>query len=104
MATFKTACVQLTSSDDMAANLGVVGDLVRRARDQGADFITTPEIVALMDRGRAMREQAVEEAAHPAVAAFAALALETGAWLLAGSMAVRADDGRMANRSLLFDP
>ncbi len=104
MAIFKTACLQLTSSDDVAANLGVVGDLARRARDQGADFITTPEIVALMDRGRAMREQAVAEAAHPAVAGFAELAVETGAWLLAGSIAVEAEGGRMANRSLLFDP
>ena len=104
MAKFRAACVQLTTSDDLAANLSVVGDLVRQARDAGADFITTPENVALMDRGKAMQAQAVEETEHPARQAFQDLAIETGAWLLAGSIAVRAEDGRMANRSLLFDP
>ncbi len=104
MAKFRAACVQLTTGDDLAANLSVVGDLVRQARDAGADFITTPENVALMDRGKAMQAQAVEETEHPARQAFQDLAIETGAWLLAGSIAVRAEDGRMANRSLLFDP
>ncbi len=104
MAKFRAACVQLTTGDDLAANLRVVGDLVRQARDAGADFITTPENVALMDRGKAMQAQAVEETEHPARQAFQDLAIETGAWLLAGSIAVRAEDGRMANRSLLFDP
>jgi len=104
MAKFIAACVQTSTSDDMARNLREVGELVRQARDKGAEFITTPEVVALMDRGRSMREQAVAEEQHPARAAFSELAAETGSWLLAGSIAVSAEDGRMANRSLLFDP
>jgi predicted amidohydrolase len=105
MAKFIAACVQTNTSDDMARNMREVGDLVRRARDRGADFITTPEVVALMDRGPGMKEQAVAEERHPFRAHFSELARETGAWLLLGSMAVRADDdARMANRSLLFDP
>ena len=105
MATFTAACVQTSTTDDMARNMAEVADPVRQARDQGADFITTPEVVAVMDRGPAMREQAVAEAEHPFRALFADLARETGAWLLLGSMAVHAEeDERMANRSLLFDP
>jgi deaminated glutathione amidase len=105
MAKFTAACVQTNTSDEMARNLTEVGDLVRRARDRGADFIATPEVVALMDRGPGMKQQAVAEEAHPFRALFSELARETGAWLLLGSMAVHADeDERLANRSLLFDP
>ncbi len=104
MSTFKVACLQVTTSDDMAANIEMVADMTRRARDEGADFVTTPENVSLMDRGAAVRAQAVDEAAHPARLAFAKLAAETGVWFLAGSIACAAEDGRMANRSLLFDP
>ena len=105
MAKFIAACVQTNTSDDMARNMREVGDLVRRARDLGADFITTPEVVALMDRGPSMKQQAVAEEVHPFRAHFSELARETGAWLLLGSMAVHADDDeRMANRSLLFNP
>ncbi len=104
MSRFQVACLQITTGDDMAANLRGVAELTRRARDEGANFVTTPENVALMDRGAAVRAQAVEDAEHPARLAFAELAAETGTWFLAGSIACAAEDGRMANRSLLFDP
>ena len=104
MTLFKTACIQLTTSADIEANIKIVRELALRARGEGADFITTPEVVAVMDRGRAMREQAVAAEEHPAVRAFGELSRETGAWILAGSIALKAEDGRMANRSLLFDP
>jgi predicted amidohydrolase len=43
------------------------------------------------------------EADHPAIPFFADLARETGTVLLAGSLSIRRDDGRIANRSFLFD-
>ncbi len=104
MTGFQVACLQITTSDDMAANIAMVSDMARRARDAGADFITTPENVSLMDGGAAVRAQAAVEDEHLARLAFAELARETGAWFLAGSIACAAEDGRMANRSLLFDP
>ena len=55
------------------------------------------------DRARLVAA-APEEADHPAHAAFRDLARETGAWILGGSITVRAGDGRVANRSLLIDP
>ncbi len=104
MTGFQVACLQITTSDDMAANIAMVSDMARRARDAGAEFITTPENVSLMDGGAAVRAQAAPEDEHPARLAFAELARETGVWFLAGSIACAAEDGRMANRSLLFDP
>ena len=39
-----------------------------------------------------------------AMARFSALARELDAWILLGSIAVTTDDGRLANRSVMFDP
>jgi predicted amidohydrolase len=103
---FKVACVQLTSEREFDPNIHAASDLVRRARDAGADFITTPEVVGMFEpSGRLHREKARREADHPFLAAFRDLARETGAWLLIGSLALRLDeDDRLANRSFLLDP
>lgn len=102
---FRLACIQTNSGDDMERNIYAVCALVREARDGGADLIALPEVVALIEPDRArLVATAPEEANHPARAAFRDLARETGAWILGGSITVRAGDGRVANRSLLFDP
>ena len=44
------------------------------------------------------------EDGHPGIACFSDLARETGAWLLAGSLSIKLDTGKLANRSMLFDP
>ena len=101
----KVACVQVCAGDDMARNLAVVSEGVTEAAAAGADFITTPENVALMAADRAqLQHHAVEEADHPAVAHFSDLAATVGRWVLAGSIGVAAGDGRIFNRSLLFGP
>lgn len=103
MAAFKAACVQLNSGNDMAANLGLAAAGVRAAARQGAQFIMLPEYAALLDgSGRVMRENSYPEAGHPALPAFQALARETGAWLLVGSLTVKVDGEQMANRSYLL--
>ncbi len=102
---FRLACVQTCSGDDMARNITAASDLVRKARDGGADLITLPEVVALIQPDRArLLATAPDESDHPALAAFRDLARETGAWILGGSISVRAGDDRVANRSLLIDP
>jgi len=106
MTKFKTACVQVNASNDMAENIRTTGDMIRRARDEGADFITTPECVSMMETGtKNIFAKAHPEVSHPALAAFEELAQETGAWLLAGSLSVKLDDDeRLANRSYLVSP
>ena len=105
MATFRAACVQVNAGNDMDANLAAAGDLIRRAADAGADFITTPEVVAMMEAGRDnIRAKAADEPNHPALAAFRSLAAETGKWLLVGSLTIKEDDGPLYNRSFLLDP
>jgi len=50
-ARFTAACVQFTAGPDPEPNLRTVSDLVRRARDGGADFIMTPEASNFIESG-----------------------------------------------------
>ena len=104
---FIAACVQTNSARAPEVNIRAASDLVRRARDAGAEFILLPEIVNMIEPKRELLfQKAKNEADDPALAAFRALAGETGAWLLAGSLAVRADgeSSMLANRSFLLAP
>jgi predicted amidohydrolase len=103
---FKAACVQLCSGPDVTANIVAAETLVRRARDAGADFILTPEVSDMIEPVRDRQfAKATSEAAHPMLAAFRALARETQAHLLLGSIIVRDSDApQLANRSFLIGP
>ena len=102
--TFRLACVQVCAGNDMAVNIDAAAGLARVARAAGADFIAFPECVAMMETGRErVLAKAAPEESHPALAAFRALAAETGAWLLGGSLSVRLAGDRVANRSHLID-
>jgi predicted amidohydrolase len=110
-APFTAACIQFTAGPEAEPNLRAVADLVRRARDAGADLIMTPEVSNLIESGRRRREKARREADDPFLAGMRDLARETGAWLLLGSLVIDpageagADPGedRLANRSFLLD-
>ena len=110
--TFTAACVQFTAARDYEPNIRVVSEMVRRARDSGADLVLTPENTGLMEPiGKLRREKARDEANHPVLAALREVARETGAWLLLGSIAVDVSrepgiaegERRLANRSYLID-
>jgi len=99
----KAACVQVNAGPEIQPNLEAAGDLVRRARDAGADFIAMPENVSLIVQGRAnVLARVKPESEHPGVPFFTGLARETGAWLLVGSLGILLEEGRVANRSYLI--
>jgi predicted amidohydrolase len=105
MAILTVACVQTNSGPEVAPNLETAAALVRAARGRGADLITLPENVALFEPRRAkLLEKAEPQENHAALAAFRALAHETGAWLLVGSLAVKLSADKVANRGFLLDP
>jgi len=102
---FRAACVQLRSTDDVAENIRAAGELIREAKSLGAAFIATPENTTLMaPDGGAKLERSFAEGHDPALPAFRALAEELGIWLLIGSLAIRTGDNKTANRSFLIDP
>lgn len=101
---FKAACIQVNAQREIDGNVARADELVREARTAGADFIAMPENVSMMGhRSRDIRGLAMSESEHTALVAFRALARETGAWLLPGSLGIAADDGRVHNRSYLID-
>ncbi len=101
--TFKAACIQLCSSTDVAENIATVERLVREAASAGAQYVQTPEMTNIVQRNRAALATAIApEQSDPAVKRFSALAAELGIVLHIGSLALRAADGKIANRALVF--
>ncbi len=102
---FRAACIQVNTREDIAANLAGAVDLVRRARDDGADLVALPETVNVMDAGRAaLLSKVGPERDNPALDKFQNVARETGAWILVGSLIIKDDGaGKMSNRSFLID-
>ncbi|MEL7463502.1 MAG: carbon-nitrogen hydrolase family protein [Pseudomonadota bacterium] len=105
MRAFRAALIQLTSSDDPAANLPVTEALIREAAASGAQFIATPEVTNVVSMSRA-RQRAVlaDEASDATLARLRVVASELGVHLLVGSLALsgESEDGRFVNRSFLI--
>ena len=105
MSSFRAACVQLRSGDDVAENIRDAAGLIRAAAKDGAQFIATPENTTLMaPDGGAKLAQSFDEAHDPALPAFGELAKELGIWLLVGSLAIKVSETKTANRSFLISP
>lgn len=105
MTTFRAACVQLRSSDDVEENIRAASALIREAKGQGANFIATPENTTLMaPDGGAKLDKSFPEDKDPALPKFRALAEELRVWLLIGSLAIKVSESKTANRSFLLDP
>ncbi len=99
------AAIQFNSGDNIEKNLENLRPMIREARSRGAELITTPENVSLIIDGRDRLFTATQnEQENTAIAFFRQEAIETGAWLLAGSLAIHTGEDRLANRSYLFNP
>jgi deaminated glutathione amidase len=99
------ACVQTNTKPDPEDNIAEVGAMIREAKAQGADLITTPEVVGMMTANRDdALARARPEATHEVLAAFRDLAAELGTWLLIGSISIKLSDDKLSNRSYLVGP
>jgi predicted amidohydrolase len=105
MTQLKVACVTMRSGVEVEPNIQAATKLIREAAAGGAQLIATPEMTSLLDRkAGAVYAKSTDEGADPALAAFRALAEELGVWLLAGSLPIRAEPPKCANRSFLIAP
>lgn len=103
----RAGLVQLTVTDDPAANLAVTVGLVRQAVAGGAGFVLTPELTNGLSSSRAHQRSVFRyEADDPTLAALRDEARAAGVWLLIGSLGLLTGDadGRFANRSFLIAP
>ena len=84
---FAAACIQFTAGREPQPNLETVARLFRQARNAGADLIMTPEVTNFVEpSGRRRRETVRPEAEDAMLAGLRALARDTGAWVLIGSL------------------
>ncbi len=103
----RAGLVQLTVSDDPAANLPETLALLRAAVAGGAGFVLTPECTNALSSNRDHQRAVLHpEETDPTLAALRDAAAKLGVWLLLGSLGVKTDDadGRFANRSFLIGP
>jgi predicted amidohydrolase len=103
----RAALVQLTVSDDPAANLAVTVEYIRQAVANGAGFVLTPELTNGLSSSRAHQRRVFRhEEDDETLANLREEAQAAGIWLLIGSLGVLTHDadGRFANRSLLISP
>jgi predicted amidohydrolase len=101
--TFVAACVQMRSARDVLKNRDDAVALVRRAADEGAHFVQTPEMTSLVERSReALFEKVGPQETDPTIAALREVARERGIVVQIGSVAVKEGE-KIANRAVLID-
>ena len=102
---FRAALVQLRSGRNVEANLAAAERLIRKAAKGGALYIQTPENTATMELAPELLLAAVQaEADSTALRRLRSLASELGVWLHIGSLGIKLEPARVANRSYLIAP
>ena len=101
----RIALFQSCTGIDPAANAQALVEAIEQASGGGAEILFTPEMSGLLDRDAkraAMSLRSEEE--DGVLAACRDAASRHGLWLHLGSLAVRTEDGKLANRGFLIDP
>jgi predicted amidohydrolase len=100
----RIAIFQSRTGIDPAANAKGVVEAIGQAADGGAQMLFTPEMSGLLDRDseRARRNVRPQEE-DQVLAACREAAARHGMWLHLGSLAVAAEDGKLANRGFVID-
>jgi nitrilase len=98
------AALQMTSGPDVAANLAQARELLQQARDRGASLAALPENFPFMGLKDADKRAVGEtDGSGPIQDFLAATASQLGLWIVAGTVPVRAADGRVSAASLVYD-
>jgi len=101
----RIALLQMTTGIDPAANARTLTGAIADAAKGGAAMLFTPEMSGLLDSNRTRAAGSLHtEADDPVLAAVRGAAQEQGIWVHLGSLAVRGDDGKLANRAYVIDP
>ena len=100
----RIALFQSRTGIDPAANATAVVDAVEKAASGGAEILFTPEMSGLLDRDAQRASASLrDEDADEVLKACREAARSHGLWLHVGSLAVRAEDGKIANRAFIID-
>lgn len=100
----KIALLQMTGGIDPAANAATIVRAIADAKAGGAAMLFTPEVSGLVDRDRTRAALNIHaEGSDPVLAAVRAAAAEHKLWVHLGSLLIRRDDGKLANRGFVID-
>ena len=100
----RVGLVQMTSTDDVEANLAQAERLARDAASRGAEFVCLPENFAYLRR-EGLAIPCAQSLDGEIVSAVRRFARELGVWLLGGTFPERAEDGtRLHNTSVVVSP
>ena len=100
----RVALLQRTTGIDPAANAETIVKAIEEARERGAEMLFTPEMSGLLDRDRERAAPNIaKEADDRVLAAVRDAAAREGIWVALGSLAIRREDGRLANRAFTID-
>ncbi|WP_288415652.1 carbon-nitrogen hydrolase family protein [uncultured Novosphingobium sp.] len=100
----RVAILQMTTGIDPVVNAATIVGAMEHAKAGGAVMLFTPEMSGLLDRDRARAAQSITgEANDPVLAQVREAAARLGLWIAIGSLAIRKEDGRWANRAFVID-
>jgi nitrilase len=100
----KVAAIQMTSGHIVADNLGRARELLREAKDLGAEIACLPENFSFIGLKDADKLAVAEPDGDGAVQSFLSdTARKLNMWILGGTIVIRGDAARVANASLLID-
>ena len=101
----RIALFQSCTGIDPAANAAALVAAIGEAATGGAAMLFTPEMSGLLDRDAARAADKLQpEEEDEVLAACREAASRHGLWLHLGSLAVRGESGKLANRGFLIDP
>jgi predicted amidohydrolase len=100
----RIALFQSNTGIDPAANARAMVEAIEQAASGGAEMLFTPEMSGLLDRDAARAAKNLRPQDEDRVlAAVREAAARHRIWLQIGSLAVLADDGKVANRGFVID-
>lgn len=102
---FKVGLIQMRSGLTPAANVDAAAKLIAEAKSSGADYVQTPEMTNILAIKREDLFAAISpEENNPSLTALRDLARRHGIFVHVGSLAIKTNADRAANRSFLIDP
>ncbi|SFJ86075.1 Predicted amidohydrolase [Pseudovibrio ascidiaceicola] len=105
MTSFVAACVQMRTGRNPFQNLDVCEALIREAAAEGAVYVQTPEMTNVLERSRKAQLAASSfESDDPFLKQLSSLADELNIWIHIGSLAIRLEDDKLANRGFMISP
>ena len=101
---FRVSCIQLKSNNNIKANFIKTEKLIKRAVNQKADFILTPEVSSIFSLSKKqLLNQCTSMDKDEYLRGIKKLAKKYKKWILIGSLVIKTGKKKLVNRSVLIN-